>query len=171
MLCVGSKVYLSLWILFNLIKSILCMHPSWFSGFLESRLGIVVCSLCLYHSFIFLANITFRPEVNVIKLEQIRTEHWPQQPAALMHVMPIRTKAYHRSITPTIWYSSDDQTLIWSLIDSLASSQYCQSPQWCFLHSVFYFIGLSDVDLSFFSWQQGEAVVAVLVLLQMMYCM
>ena len=55
--------------------------------------GIVVCSICLYfNSFIFLANITLSPEV--IKLEQTRTEHRPQLPAALMHVTPIRTKSF-----------------------------------------------------------------------------
>lgn len=43
----------------------------------RSRWEIVVCSVCLYfNSFIFLANITLRPEV--IKLEHRRTEHRPQ---------------------------------------------------------------------------------------------
>lgn len=134
---------LSLWILLNLIKYVWCTHPHGFSGYQESvGGGVVVCSVCLYlNSFIFLANVKLRPEVIVIKLEQNRTDinHSCQ---LLMHVTPIRTKADHKS-TALIWFPSEDQTPIQSLIDPLASSQYCRSPQLCFLHSVFCFVSLT----------------------------
>lgn len=163
-LSVGSKVYPFLPCGYCLTWSSIydvCLYMDF--QVTRSRWGIVVCSVCLYfNSFIFLGNLMLRPQVIVIKLEQTHTEHRPQLPAALMHVTPVRTRAYHKSIAPTIWCPSDERRLIQSLIDPLASSQYSRSPRWCFLQFLFLLISLSDVDFELLLLTNGASSFAVL---------
>lgn len=106
-----SLLCLSPWWMFNLIMYMWCMHPYWFSSYYASEgdCGFVLYAQILSFIF-FIANLKFRPEVIIIKLEQ--TNHRPQLPAVLMHVMPKRTKAIHKLITSNVRCSADDQMWI-----------------------------------------------------------